>query len=263
MARRAAQGRRQAGEGPESLAARAYERIESLITTLRLRPGAPVFEAELSARLGIGRTPVREALQRLARERMVEVVPRRGYRVAPLNLDDQMELLELRRTLEPLIVRAAACRASPEQRQRFAGIARDMRRALEEADSAGFARQDALFNQLCLESCGNAMAAAMMRQLQPQARRFWFVHHGAGLSPEGTRAHIEIAEAIAAGDPEGAAAGVARLCAYIEERIRRSLPGLAGTGGGGPAAARSSAPAQSSVPAQSSAAASRRGATSR
>ena len=62
---------------PQSLTDRAYAEIEELIVTLRLAPGAPVSEAELSGRLGIGRTPIREALQRLARERLVEIYPRR------------------------------------------------------------------------------------------------------------------------------------------------------------------------------------------
>ena len=82
---------------PQSLTDRAYAEIEELIVTLRLAPGAPLSEAELSARLGIGRTPIREALQRLARERLVAIYPRRGVIVTEINVASQLRLLETRR----------------------------------------------------------------------------------------------------------------------------------------------------------------------
>ena len=62
----------------QSLTDRAYAELEEMIVTLKLAPGAAVSEAELSSHLGIGRTPIREALQRLARERLVVILPRRG-----------------------------------------------------------------------------------------------------------------------------------------------------------------------------------------
>ena len=83
----------------QSLTDRAYAEIEELIVTLRLAPGTPVSEAELMARLGIGRTPIREALQRLARERLVEIYPRRGNFVTDINVAGQLRLLETRREL--------------------------------------------------------------------------------------------------------------------------------------------------------------------
>ncbi len=69
-------------ESSESLTERAYRELEEQIVTLRLAPGAVVTEASLALRLGIGRTPIREALQRLARERLVVILPRRGVVIA-------------------------------------------------------------------------------------------------------------------------------------------------------------------------------------
>ena len=99
-----------------SLADRAYSDLEELIVTLRLAPGSAVSEAELSQRLGIGRTPIREALQRLARERLVTILPRRGIIVSEINVKSQLRLLEVRREVERLVAKNAARRATPEQR---------------------------------------------------------------------------------------------------------------------------------------------------
>src|SRR5262249_44464891 len=96
----------------ESLTEKAYRQIEELIVTLQIPPGTVVSEAQLSERLAIGRTPIREALQRLARERLVVVLPRRGIMVSEINVRTQLRLLEVRRELERLIARSAARRAS-------------------------------------------------------------------------------------------------------------------------------------------------------
>ena len=84
----------------QSLTDRAYGELEELIVTLKLAPGAAVSEAELSSRLRIGRTPIREALQRLARERLVTILPRRGIVVSEINVARQLRLHEVRRELE-------------------------------------------------------------------------------------------------------------------------------------------------------------------
>ena len=85
---------------PRSLTAQAYERIEEMIVKLELQPGTALSEAELSARLGIGRTPVREALFRLEREGYLEVRQRNGWLVKPLDFDTLDHFYELRSVLE-------------------------------------------------------------------------------------------------------------------------------------------------------------------
>ena len=96
-----------------SLSDQAYYRIRELIVTLELPPGSLVSERELMERLGLGRTPVREALRTLARERLVEVYPRRGIFVSPVNVGDLAGLSEVRATLESFAARLAAERATP------------------------------------------------------------------------------------------------------------------------------------------------------
>jgi DNA-binding GntR family transcriptional regulator len=99
------------GEGA-SLADQAYFAIRSLIVSLELAPGDPIREPELTAKLGIGRTPVREALRRLALERLVEVYPRRGMFVTTVDVRDLARLCEVRAVLEPEAARLAAERAT-------------------------------------------------------------------------------------------------------------------------------------------------------
>src|SRR5258708_9067329 len=90
----------------QSLTELAYAHLEELIVTLKLAPGRVVSEGELSVLTGIGRTPIREALQRLARERLVSILPRRGIIVTEINVGSQLKLLEVRRELERLIPRS-------------------------------------------------------------------------------------------------------------------------------------------------------------
>jgi DNA-binding GntR family transcriptional regulator len=94
-----------------------------MIVFLKLAPGSAISEAELSGHLGIGRTPIREALQRLARERLVQILPRRGIIVSPIDIAAQLRLLEVRRELERLIARSAARRATDDERARFRELA--------------------------------------------------------------------------------------------------------------------------------------------
>ncbi|MGJ4949333.1 GntR family transcriptional regulator [Bradyrhizobium sp. HKCCYLS20291] len=205
-----------------SLTERAYAELEQMIATLELRPGAFVSEAELCERLGIGRTPVREAMQRLAREHLLQIMPRRGCVVADCRFGEELNVIEVRRPLELVVARGAAARATADQRHRFAAIADAMFDALEKGDFDAFAQLDAEFNQLCLVACGNPIAASMMRLISTQNRRFWFMHHRRTLPREGVESHVDIARAIAAGDADQAVKATERLLAYVEDLARHS-----------------------------------------
>ena len=130
-----------------SLTDQAYATLEEMIVTLKLPPGAAVSEAGLSQALGIGRTPIREALQRLARERLVTILPRRGIIVSEINIKSQLRLLEVRREVERLVVRSAARRATPDERARFAELARIFEKSGRGNDETTFIRADREFNR--------------------------------------------------------------------------------------------------------------------
>ena len=203
----------------ESLTDQAYILLEEMISTLQLPPGTLVSEAELSAQLGIGRTPVREAMQRLARERLLLVLPRRGCIVAPIRPEEEVMLIETRRAIETLVTEKAAVRASESERRQFGEIAARMKTALHAQDFDAFARLDAEFNRLCIAACRNELAGSMMQVIAPTNRRFWFTHHGRTLSEEGVKAHIEIALALSRGDAKAALVGTERLLRYVESRV--------------------------------------------
>src|SRR5262245_13978251 len=148
--------------GDISLTDRAYRKLEEMIVTLQLAPGAVVSETALSEKLGIGRTPIREALQRLARERLIVVLPRRGIMVPEVNIRTQLRLLETRREVERLLARLAARRATDPIRQRFREIAAGMETAAKSNDDVTFMRLDREFNMLELDAAQNEFAAGAM-----------------------------------------------------------------------------------------------------
>ena len=135
-------------ETRESLTARAYRELEEQIVTLKIPPGTVVSEATLSQRLGIGRTPIREALWRLARERLVTIIPHRGIIVSEINIKTQLRLLELRREVERLVASRAARRADAGERRRLEEIAAGMESAAAANDDTAFMRLDREFNEL-------------------------------------------------------------------------------------------------------------------
>jgi DNA-binding GntR family transcriptional regulator len=207
-----------------SLTERAYRALEEMIVTLQLAPGAVVSEAALSQRTGIGRTPIREALQRLAREHLMVVLPRRGILVAEVDVRRQLLLLEVRRELERLIARSAAKRATDAERKRFAEIAVEMEAAAARGDDIGFMRLDRAFNKLTSEAAHNEFAETAMAPLHAVSRRFYYIHYQQVADLELTaRQHAEVARAIAAGDRERAAAASDRLLDYIEAFTRATL----------------------------------------
>src|SRR5947208_7618667 len=131
-----------------TLTDRAYRELEEMIVTLRLSPGTVLSEQALSVRLKIGRTPIREALQRLARDGLVVIMPRRGIMVSEINLRLQLRLLEVRRELERLMASLAAERATPDERREFAEVAEAMLAAAAKADDIAFMRLDQRLNSL-------------------------------------------------------------------------------------------------------------------
>ncbi len=208
----------------QSLTDRAYAELEEMIVTLQLAPGAAVSEAELSGHLGIGRTPIREALQRLARERLVMILPRRGVMVSEINVGRQLRLHEVRRELERLIARTAARRATEEQRARFRELARDFEKSARVNDDVAFMRTDREFNLLCSSAAHNEFAAGAMGLMHGLSRRFWYHHYKqAADMPATAKLHADIARAIADNDDERAANASDKLLDTIEKFTRDTV----------------------------------------
>ncbi len=208
----------------QSLTDRAYLDLEEMIVTLKLPPGTAVSESELAQRLHIGRTPIREALQRLARERLIVILPRRGILVSEINVKSQLRLLEVRREVERLIARSAARRATAAERERFRALARMFEKSAKINDDVTFMRTDREFNVLCATAARNEFAAGAMTLMHSLSRRFWYIHYKeAADMPLTAKLHADIARAIAAGNETEAARAADRLLDVIEKFTRDTL----------------------------------------
>jgi DNA-binding GntR family transcriptional regulator len=215
---------RQKPDFDHSLTDQAYSKLEELIVTLQLAPGEVVSEAALGSQLGIGRTPIREALHRLARERLVTILPRRGIIVSEINIGAQLRLLEVRREIERLVARSAARRASDAERRQFVELAKAFEAAARNDDETAFMRTDRAFNELCLVAARNEYAAGAMMLMHSLSRRFWFIHYReAADMPLAGKLHAAVARAVANGDGKAAATASDRLVDYIEAFTRSTV----------------------------------------
>ena len=207
-----------------SLSDQAYSQIEEMIVTMQLAPETPVSEAQLSAFLGIGRTPIREAIQRLSREHLVTIVPKRGIFISDLNTQKQLRVLETRRELERLICKKAAKRASPEERKELERLAKDFRKAAKEKDETLFRKADKELNDLTILAARNEFAAAAMSPLHGMSRRFWFgnFHQFSGVT-EMANLHGALAFAIAKGNEAEAGQALDDLIDCVENLTRKTF----------------------------------------
>lgn len=158
--------------GPQSR--RAYFKLESLIVTGILKPGQSLSEQGLSQRLGVGRTPVREAIQMLVRDNLILVVPRRGTFVREITPEEQLMLLEVRRPLELLVVRRAATLATEHERDRLATL---FDRSVDVAAHSGYAAAMPYVRDYYLALCAAAKHPFLARTLPPlcsASRQFVF-----------------------------------------------------------------------------------------
>ena len=211
-------------EPTASLTDRAYAVLEEQIVTLELAPGEVLSENALATSLGIGRTPIREALQRLAREGLVAILPRRGVMVSEINVRNQLELLRVRRELDRLMAQLAAERTTAAERQRFGEIADAMRATGEHDEDVEFMRLDRELNLLIAHSCRNEYARRAVGLTHGLSRRFWYMHYKEVLDlPLCSQLHANLADAIAHGDAAAATSASDLLLDYIEHFTRAAL----------------------------------------
>jgi DNA-binding GntR family transcriptional regulator len=222
--KQAKRGSRAAEAEDGTLTDRAYRELEEMIVTLQLSPGTILSEQALALRLKIGRTPIREALQRLARDGLVVIMPRRGIMVSEINLRLQLRLLEVRRELERLMASLAAERATPEERREFADVAEAMIAAAAKADDIAFMRLDQRFNILIATAARNEFARRSMGLMNALSRRFWYQHYQQVADlPLAAKLHAAVADAVSRKKAKAAATASDRLIDYIEDFARKTL----------------------------------------
>ena len=199
-------------------AAQAYRLIEQLIVSEQLAPGTLVSEAVIMERTGLGRTPVREALQQLARNRMVEIHPNRGVIIPPASVEAQLRMLEVRRVLEALAVRLACSNATANDRKQIEAMM--LRLSNQPMAPVEYAETLKEIHSLVASTCGNEYLADAMAPLQGLSRRFWLAHlRDGGLNDvcSGSAHYLEILRAILARDPDAAERASRALNDYLLE----------------------------------------------
>jgi DNA-binding GntR family transcriptional regulator len=185
----------------------AYEAIKHRIITCAFRPGDYLNEASVSAVLGIGRTPVHQALDRLMLEGLVEVMPRKGVIVKPVSLDAVMQIVEVRLLNEPPAAALAADRATAAELAEMAHILARAEAAEAARDTERLMLVDRDFHAALANAARNPELAEVLRRLQDRSLRFWFISLNAPGHLAAVRAeHAAILDALAARDPAAAAA---------------------------------------------------------
>lgn len=205
----------------------AYGAIEEMIVKLELPPGSRISEKTLSQQLGYGRTPVREALQRLAYARLVHILPRAGAIVTEIDLSAQFKLIEVRRELERILIVRAARLATPQVCQAFQAMAKSFGQVATKDDGELFVDVDREFNTLVYDTAQNHFAADAMVPLQSQTRRFWYLYFRQfGDLKQVCKLHANIARAIAEKNEAAAAIASDKLVDYVEEYSYRTMKAL-------------------------------------
>jgi DNA-binding GntR family transcriptional regulator len=210
------------GDGA-SLADRAYLAIRGLIVSLELPPGAAIREPDLTAQLGIGRTPVREALRRLALERLVEVYPRRGMFVTTVDVRDLARLCEVRAVLEPEAARLAAERATRPDLEEINALIDELLDARRRDDRA-LIDLDERIHRTIYRTSHNQLLEETLEWYYTHALRIWML----ALDRQRTLQsavleHHDLLDAIARGNGERAAELMRGHVEHFEQAMRDVL----------------------------------------
>ena len=200
-----------------SMAETAYRLLEEQLVTLKIPPGELVAERDLMERAGLGRTPVREAIQRLSAEGLLQVLPRKGLMVTPLRRSDLLQIVEARRVLERLMVVKAAERATPDQRQALQILASHMNTAGDDLES--FFRLDRRLDELLEAACYNRYLVKALAAMHSQCRRLWYLHRHRLDLPLSAHLHSGLAQAVADGDGAGAIRALDEIITILEKLV--------------------------------------------
>ena len=220
---------------PASLATQAYLALRDRLVLLDIAPGEPLQEARLAEELGVGRTPLREALKHLELDHLVVTYPRRGTFATNVDITALAAITQVRAALEPVAVRAASANQDPSARAALEEAARSLEPLEADADVDGPGRADPPDPRRALQvdvevhraiyrACGNLYLAEPLLRLDNLSTSIWCVamHRLPGLTSHVTELR-ELLEAILGGDGDRAAELISRHVAEFESSIRAVL----------------------------------------
>lgn len=195
-----------------------FNTLRRAILTGQLKPGERLMEVHLANRLGVSRTPIREAIRKLELEGLVIMIPRRGAEVARITEKSLKDVLEVRRALDALSVELACDRITQEDIERLKEACREFEQAAEKADTSVIARADVALHDIIVEATGNQRLQQMVNNLSEQMYRYRFVYIQEESRHDNLVAeHREIYESIVSRD-KARAAEAARLHIDNQER---------------------------------------------
>lgn len=200
-----------------SLAEQAYQLLEEKLVTLVLPPGSQVSEGQLIDMTGFGRTPVREAIQRLAQQEMFTVLPRKGLVVTPVSRASMVHILEARKPLERVVVTRAALNAVDSQRSEIAAVARTF--TISHDSFEDFLKLDKQLDALLDACAGNPYVSAAVSPLRSHCRRFWYHHRHQMQLSDAISAHSKMARLVARREYNGAQKASDGVIAVMERLV--------------------------------------------
>lgn len=202
----------------------AYANIKEAIRLSRLQPGQALSETRLSRQLGISRTPVREALQMLAQEGLVQIIPGRAVTVASPGVQDVMDAIHVRLLLEPEVVRLAAKYITPAQLETLQQAQAGLDQAIVDQDRTAWSRADNIYHETISAACPNQLLGELAMQYRNRVSYLSIDAQGdfERLSAC-THEHRQIAQSIAAHDHEAAAQTMREHIEMFRESIFQRL----------------------------------------
>jgi DNA-binding GntR family transcriptional regulator len=202
---------------------KAYHLIKDKIITLELAPSAVIDEQALMRELELGRTPIREALQRLNAEGLVHIVPRRGMFVTDISITDLQKIFEVRTVLTGFCARLAAQRATTDQIAQMERVLRDLEQ-VQSGDYKVLIDIDRRFQRLMYQAAGNDILAESLDRLYDLSLRIWYlVLHQLGDVRDAIEEHQQVAEALKAGDGARAEALIQQHIVQFQQKIKAVL----------------------------------------
>lgn len=200
----------------------AYERLRDAIVRGELAPGEKIRDSDLAEMLGLSRTPVREALTRLADSGLVESKPGVYTRVATLNHDDVAANLAVLRALDSLAMQAAVPRLTKRDFQSMREANKKFAKAVKSQDVPGALAADDAFHHVIIEAAGNPVIARIIEQLHPQLHRILYRKFSGLFGGEETIDHHEALVSVCEqGDAQAAATMSSEHWSHLGELISR------------------------------------------
>jgi len=211
-----------------SLRQQAYERIKQKIVSLELAPGSVIDEAALQAELELGRTPIREALQRLALEKLVVIIARRGMFVAEIGVMDLQRLFEVRVALESMAARLAAQRGTAKHWQRMEAVLAKMPTEIDPDENQTIIAIDQACHEIIYEAIDNEFLRDTLVTMYALSLRLWyFALSKVGDMRGAVLEHMAILEALQAKDGERAAYLIEQHVKTFQDEIQAVMLGVA------------------------------------